>query len=184
MVASSATKAPATGNEEAAASPQSLPPNVNAVAFASGSLQSSSQQDVLHWASLQLRRSGIDSHARDARILLRHVLGCTEEDLAGGRADLLSADHVSTLKGLILRRQQGEPVAYIIGKKEFMGLEFAVDRRVLIPRPETELLVAKALDLFGSESSNSRHSLSPPTCHGIYPNRSLPTLAPAAARLP
>ena len=167
MVASSATKAPATGNEEAAASPQSLPPNVNAVAFASGSLQSSSQQDVLHWASQQLRRSGIDSHARDARILLRHVLGCTEEDLAGGRADLLSADHVSTLQGLILRRQQGEPVAYIIGKKEFMGLEFAVDRRVLIPRPETELLVEKALDLFGCESSNSRHSLSPPTFHGM-----------------
>ena len=167
MLATSATKAPATGNEEAAASPQSLPPNVNAVAFASGSLQSSSQQDVLHWASQQLRRSGIDSHARDARILLRHVLGCTEEDLAGGRADLLSADHVSVLQGLILRRQQGEPVAYIIGKKEFMGLEFAVDRRVLIPRPETELLVEKALDLFGCESSNGRHSLNPPTFHGM-----------------
>ncbi len=167
MLATSATRAPATGIEEAAASPQSFPPSVNAVAFASGSLQSSSQQDVLHWASQQLKRSGIESHARDARILLRHVLGCTEEDLAGGRADLLSADHVSALQGLILRRQQGEPVAYIIGKKEFMGLEFAVDRRVLVPRPETELLVAKALDLFGSESSNSRHSLSPSNCQGI-----------------
>ena len=122
---------------------------------------------MLHWASQQLRGSGIDSHARDARILLRHVLGCTEEDLAGGRADLISADHVSTLQGLILRRQQGEPVAYITGRKEFMGLEFAVDRRVLIPRPETELLVEKALDLFGCESSNGRHSLSPPTCHGV-----------------
>ena len=122
---------------------------------------------MLHWASQQFRRSGIESHARDARILLRHVLGCTEEVLAGGRADLLSADHVSTLKGLILRRQQGEPVAYIIGKKEFMGLAFAVDRRVLIPRPETELLVEKALDLFGCESSNSRHSLNPPTFHGM-----------------
>ena len=167
MVVSSATKAPAIGNDEAAASPQSLPPIVNAVAFASGSLQSSSQQDVLHWASLQLRGSGIDSHARDARILLRHVLGCTEEDLAGGRAGLISADHVSTLQGLILRRQQGEPVAYITGRKEFMGLEFAVDRRVLIPRPETELLVEKALDLFGCESSNGRHSLGAPTLHDI-----------------
>ena len=108
VVVSSATKAPAIGKDEAAASPQPLPPIVNAVAFASGSLQSSSQQDVLHWASQQLRGSGIDSHARDARILLRHVLGCTEEDLAGGRADLISADHVSTLQGLILRRQQGE----------------------------------------------------------------------------
>ena len=167
MVVSSATKAPAIGNDEAAASPQPLPPIVNAVAFASGSIQSSSQQDVLHWASQQLRGSGIDSHARDVRILLRHVLGCTEEDLAGGRADLISADHVPTLQGLILRRQQGEPVAYITGRKEFMGLEFAVDRRVLIPRPETELLVEKALDLFGCESSNGRHSLSPPTCHGV-----------------
>ncbi len=167
MLASLATKAPATRNEAAAASPQSLPPIANAVAFASGSLQSSSRQDVLHWASQQLRGSGIDSYARDARILLRHVLGCSEEDLAGGRADLLAADHVATLQGLILRRQQGEPVAYIIGKKEFMGLEFAVDRRVLIPRPETELLVEKALDLFGYESSIGRHSLSPPICQGV-----------------
>ena len=82
-------------------------------------------------------------------------------------ADLLSADHVSALQGLILRRQQGEPVAYIIGKKEFMGLAFAVDGRVLIPRPETELLVEKALDLFGCESSSGRHSLGPPTLHDI-----------------
>ena len=137
MVVSSATKAPAIGNDEAAASPQPLPPIVNAVAFASGSLQSSSQQDVLHWASLQLRGSGIDSHARDARILLRHVLGCTEEDLAGGRADLISADHVSSLQGLILRRQQGEPVAYIIGRKGVYGAWSSpwIDRRVLVPSP-------------------------------------------------
>ena len=46
-----------------------------------------------------------------------------------------------------MRRKQGEPVAYIIGKKGFMGLEFAVDSRVLVPRPETELLVEKALEL-------------------------------------
>ena len=167
MLASSATRAPASGNEVAAASPQSHSQFVNAVAKSGGSLQSSSLQDVLHWASQQLKGSGVDSYARDARLVLRHVLDCTEVALAGGRIQSLSPEQVASFHGHVQRRQQGEPVAYIVGSKEFMGLDFAVDRRVLIPRPETELLVEKALDLFDCDSSNSYRLLSPPTCHGI-----------------
>ena len=138
--------------------------------IAGGSLSSSSQQGLLNWASQKLRESGIDSHARDARILLRHVLNCTEEALAGGSVPSLSPEQAASFRGLVMRRQQGEPVAYIIGKKEFMGLEFAVDRRVLIPRPETELLVEMALDLFVSQNKNTPHSLRRSSCRSMpYP---------------
>ena len=108
---------------------------------------------ALHWASRRLEQRGIESSARDSRILLRHALGCTEEALAGGRVAALSPEQAAAFQGLVARRERGEPVAYIAGKKEFMGLEFAVDRRVLIPRPETELLVEQALALFERKRS-------------------------------
>ncbi len=69
--------------------------------------------------------------------------------MAGGRPPSLSAEQIVALREYIARRGQGEPIAYILGKKEFMSLEFVVDDRVLVPRPETELLVERALKLFG-----------------------------------
>jgi len=77
------------------------------------------------------------------------VLDCSEEDLAGEHVAALSFKEMAEFRQLIARRQEREPIAYITGSREFMGLEFAVDRRVLIPRPETELLVQKVLELFG-----------------------------------
>lgn len=109
-------------------------------------------RDALRWGAEQIRVSGVDSYVRDARILLRHVLGCSEEDLASGNVAELSAEEIAEFSQLIARRQEREPIAYITGRREFMGLEFAVDRRVLIPRPETELLVEKVLELFGRSS--------------------------------
>lgn len=106
-------------------------------------------RDALRWGAEQLSACGIDSHIRDSRILLRHVLGCSEEALAAGLAVELSVKEVTEFNQLIARRQEREPIAYITGRREFMDLEFTVDRRVLIPRPETELLVEKVLDLFG-----------------------------------
>ena len=106
-------------------------------------------RDALRWGAEQLRASGIDSHVRESRILLRHVLDCSEEDLAGEKVAALSVKEIAEFNRLIARRQKREPIAYITGCREFMGLEFAVDRRVLIPRPETEILVEKVLDLFG-----------------------------------
>ena len=69
--------------------------------------------------------------------------------MAGGRVTGLTSKQVLTLHECVTRRLRGEPIAYIVGKKEFFGREFAVDRRVLIPRPETELLVEHALAYFG-----------------------------------
>ena len=86
----------------------------------------------------------------DAHLLLLHALGKTE----GDRAWLLAHDDepleqstASTFHALTLRRASGEPLAYIVGYKEFFGLTLKVDSRVLIPRPDTETLVEWALDI-------------------------------------
>lgn len=121
---------------------------VNSPAHASDLPHSPMPQVALRWALRQLESPGNESHVRDARILLRHVLGCTEEALIV-RMRALTPEQGTSFQKLVSRRSQGEPIAYITGKKEFMGLEFAVDRRVLIPRPETELLVERALELWG-----------------------------------
>src|SRR5439155_74300 len=89
----------------------------------------------------ELREAGIESAVLDADLLLAYVLGIRKEDVYAHPEPVLSADELAGYEGLIARRARGEPVAYLRGWKEFYGLEFAVDPRVLIPRPETELLV-------------------------------------------
>ena len=81
----------------------------------------------------------------EAEVLLMHLLGLSRVQLYSRWTEPLNAAHESTLEELVARRQSGEPLAYITGHREFFGLDLAVDRRVLIPRPETELLVESAL---------------------------------------
>ncbi len=81
----------------------------------------------------------------EARLLLRQVLGCDEAWLIAHGEVLLSAAHAEQYHRLCARRGAGEPIAYITGSREFYGREFAVSPAVLIPRPETELLVELAL---------------------------------------
>jgi len=77
----------------------------------------------------------------DAQALLAHVLSRDRAWLVAHATDPLTADQVRTFFALARRRREGEPVAYLTGVREFFGLPLAVDRRVLIPRPETETLV-------------------------------------------
>src|SRR5690349_8427973 len=86
---------------------------------------------------------GID--AVDARGLLRSVLGVNDAYLIAHGDDAVSAQHEAQFRALAARRAAGEPVAYIIGEREFYGHVFKVTPAVLIPRPETELLVELAL---------------------------------------
>lgn len=88
----------------------------------------------------------------DAQLLLLHVLGRAQTDRAwllahdtDELADAVQADFTRMCE----RRAAGEPLAYIVGRKEFFGLDLAVDARVLVPRPDTETLVEWALDLLG-----------------------------------
>lgn len=86
-----------------------------------------------------------DNPRLDAQLLLCAVLGKERSYLYLAADQELDAAQEARWQTLLARREQGEPVAYLIGHKEFYGLDFVVDRRVLIPRPETELLVEAAL---------------------------------------
>jgi release factor glutamine methyltransferase len=86
-----------------------------------------------------------DTPELDAEVLLRHVLGWSRAALFTHPDRALAPADWETFRALLRRRAEGEPVAYLTGRREFMGLDFAVDRRVLIPRPETEAVVQRAL---------------------------------------
>ncbi len=83
----------------------------------------------------------------DARLLLAYALGCDKLYLTVNRDKLLTPEQQARYINLLKRRAEGEPVSYITGEREFMSLKFYVDKNVLIPRPETELLVELVLDL-------------------------------------
>jgi release factor glutamine methyltransferase len=100
---------------------------------------------VLEEAVARLRRSGSESPRLDAEVLAAHVLGTDRTEVLAHPERRLSAGEAARYEECIVRRELGEPVAYVCGLKEFYGLAFSVDRRVLIPRPETELLVDLAL---------------------------------------
>lgn len=83
----------------------------------------------------------------DAELLLRHATGLSKAQLYLEYERELTGDESDLLDSLIDRRLRGEPITYIVGHKEFFGIDFEVNNSVLIPRPETELLVEKAIEL-------------------------------------
>jgi release factor glutamine methyltransferase len=101
---------------------------------------------VLRWAADDFARRGHDSPRLDAELLLGHVLGVDRVRLILDAARPLSDAELVEYRELIKRRRRGEPIAYIRGEREFFGHRFLVDARVLVPRPDTETLVAAALD--------------------------------------
>jgi release factor glutamine methyltransferase len=84
--------------------------------------------------------------AREARLLLAAATGFSEASVVTYSERVLPAEALERFHGFVDRRRTGEPVAYILGRKEFYGLELAVNPTVLIPRPETELLVELSLE--------------------------------------
>ncbi|MCG6874071.1 MAG: peptide chain release factor N(5)-glutamine methyltransferase [Betaproteobacteria bacterium] len=88
----------------------------------------------------------------EARLLVAHALGVDRAWLVAHANDLVDAAQQELAGALLGRRQAGEPIAYILGHREFHGLDLAVTPDVLIPRPETELLVDLALARMGGES--------------------------------
>lgn len=117
---------------------------------ATSSSSDESEQDwtvgkVLRWAADDFRKRGIETPRLDAELLLGHVLGCERVTLIVDSQRPLASSELGAYRDAIKRRRRGEPVAYVLGVREFYGLEFHVDSRALIPRPDTETLVEVAL---------------------------------------
>jgi release factor glutamine methyltransferase len=110
---------------------------------------------ALAWATHDLRATS-ETPRLDAELLLAHVLGWARARLlAEGRLSLTEAQAVA-FRDLVVRRAALEPVAYLIGHKEFYGIDFMIDRRALMPRPETELLVELALGFARRRTKDER----------------------------
>jgi release factor glutamine methyltransferase len=95
----------------------------------------------------RLRAAGIESSRLDAELLMASVLGVGRERMVLDRLEPVGLEAWERFQELVARRVAHEPVAYILGRREFRRITLAVDRRVLIPRPETELLVEVGLEL-------------------------------------
>lgn len=94
-----------------------------------------------------LTQAGQETASLDAQLLLSHVMQVERSVLYAYPERVLTTEQDQQFLTLIERRSRGEPVAYLTGHQEFYGLDFLVDQRVLIPRPETELLVEAALNV-------------------------------------
>jgi len=97
-----------------------------------------------------LRLNGVPEARREAGSLLAHVLGRDRSFILSHAEDAIEEKQSEIFQGYLQRRAEGEPVQYITGHQEFFGLDFEVNRNVLIPRPETELLIETVLKLFAS----------------------------------
>ena len=111
---------------------------------------------------LALQNAGIDEASLEAEVLTRHVIGI-DRAVFYAHPDRIITDHENQqLAILVSRRCQHEPLPYLLGGWEFYGLDFIVSPSVLIPRPETEILVEQAL-LFAQSSATKKHGLTTTT---------------------
>jgi release factor glutamine methyltransferase len=108
---------------------------------------------ILEWTTGYFRQNQIDTPRLDAEILLAHSLGLKRIDLYLRYDQPLDAAELAAFKMVVKRRAAREPVAYIIGRREFWGLDLVVDANVLTPRPETERLVEVALTFLQTVAS-------------------------------
>jgi release factor glutamine methyltransferase len=100
---------------------------------------------LVKWATDDFRTRSIESPRLDAELIVGHALGLTRTEVIVNSDRPLDAKELSTLRDMVRRRRSHEPIAYLRGFREFYGRSFRVDKRVLIPRPETEALVEVAL---------------------------------------
>jgi release factor glutamine methyltransferase len=100
---------------------------------------------ILKWAMDDFRAKGLESPRVEAELLLSTALACTRITLLTDSARPLEPAELARFKAMVVRRRRREPIAYILGRREFFGRTFKVDARVLVPRPDTEILVDVAL---------------------------------------
>lgn len=114
-------------------------------------------REALRFSRDLLAEDGIPDSRIEAEALLMHLLNKDRLHLYLDMGEELGPEEERDLSSLLTRRLQHEPIAYILGQREFFGIEMGVDRRVLIPRPETELLVEKTLEYLQSRFGSLSH---------------------------
>lgn len=100
---------------------------------------------IIDWTTAHLKKHGSDTPRLEAEILLAFTRNCARIHLYVQYNELLTDAQRATMRDLVKRRAQAEPVAYLVGHREFFGLDFRVTRDVLVPRPETETLVLELI---------------------------------------
>lgn len=103
--------------------------------------------DLLQWSNDYLGSKGVESPRIETEWMLRHVLNWSRLDIYLNHERPLDEAELTAFKALLKKRVQGIPIQYVLGYTEFMGYQFKVNPAVLIPRPETELLVEKAVKI-------------------------------------
>lgn len=111
---------------------------------------------VLSWATEDLRGRQSDTPRLDAELLLAHVLKTTRLSILTDPDRPLAKAELADYRALHKRRRSAEPVAYLLGAREFYGRSFQVDKRVLVPRPDTETLVDVAMERTAHRSLDAR----------------------------
>jgi len=119
--------------------------------FAGGSIDAARRR-----LAREFRRGGLDAPDLDARIIVGHALGLDHTALAAQSSRMLAAEEAGAIAALSARRLKREPVARILGRKEFWGLPLKVNAETLLPRPETETVVEAALAALDCEHRKSR----------------------------
>ncbi|HGJ67257.1 TPA: peptide chain release factor N(5)-glutamine methyltransferase [bacterium] len=124
---------------------------------------------LLDWGTNYLTKGNIEDAALNAELLLGHLLNYSRSDIRINYKRRLNTNLIIKYKSLIYRRIKNEPLQYIQGGTEFMGLWLKVDKRVFIPRPETELLVEKVLEICNNKKDKKYYLLDIGTGSGNIP---------------
>jgi len=109
-------------------------------------------QDILNKAIKTLKKNKTPNPQLDSEVLLSNLIKRDKKYIILNPKDILSPEQAEKFKNLIERRKKGEPVAHLINKKEFWKDEFFVDKDVLIPRPDTELIIEQVLKIYSKNS--------------------------------
>ncbi len=111
-------------------------------------------EKIINNASEILKKNNIISHELDAQIILSNILKVNKETLITNNENIIPSNVIRKYQTAIERRIKNEPVAYIIGKKEFWNDNFFITHETLVPRPETELLIYKIIKFYKNKSIN------------------------------
>lgn len=110
--------------------------------------------EILNLSVEHLQKKGVDEPRLSSELIITHVLNIKRLDIYLQFERVLSDEEISKIRTLLKRRSELEPIQYILGETEFYGLKFSVDKSVLIPRSDTEILVQTAVEYIGDKPLN------------------------------